>query len=189
MKVLRKIIEIDEERCNGCGECIITCAEGSLEIVDGKARVIADKYCDGLGACLGECPMDALTIVEREADEFDVEIRLIPASAPFLKEADLLIVADCVPASFPGFHAEFAENKVVMLGCPKLDDAQEYVDKFTEIFSNCDIRSITTPVMEVPCCSGLPMILKEAMDASGKEIPLEKVVISTKGKILERVPG
>ena len=218
MKVLRKISEINEERCKGCGECIITCAEGSLEIVDGKARVIADKYCDGLGACLGECPMDALSIVEREADEFDVEaveehlatregpvtigetvqsalsqwpiqIRLIPASAPFLKEADLLIVADCVPASFPGFHAEFAENKVVMLGCPKLDDAQEYVDKFTEIFSNCDIRSITTPVMEVPCCSGLPMILKEAMDASGKEIPLEKVVISTKGKILERVPG
>jgi Pyruvate/2-oxoacid:ferredoxin oxidoreductase delta subunit len=216
MKVLRKIIEIDEDKCNGCGECIITCAEGSLEIVDGKARVIADKYCDGLGACLGECPMDALTIVEREADEFDVEaveehlatreepltigesvqsalsqwpiqIRLIPPNAPILKEADLLVVADCVPASFPGFHAEFLKNKVLMLGCPKLDDAQEYVDKFTEIFSHSEIKSITTTVMEVPCCSGLPMILKKAMEASGKEIPTEKVVISTKGQILDRI--
>ena len=214
MKVLRKIIEIDEDKCNGCGQCIITCAEGSLEIIDGKARVIADKYCDGLGACLGECPMDALTIVEREADEFDVEaveehlsqrkapvtigestqsalsqwpiqIRLIPPNAPFLKEADLLIVADCVPAAFPGFHGEFIKNKIVMLGCPKFDDVQGYIDKFTEIFAHSEIKSITTAIMEVPCCSGLPMIVKKAMEASGKEIPTDRVVISTKGRILE----
>lgn len=215
MQVLRKIIEIDEEKCNGCGECIISCAEGSLEIVDGKARVISDRYCDGLGACLGECPIDALSIVEREAEEFDVEavekhlsqrkapvtigestqsalahwpiqIQLIPPNAPFLKEADLLIVADCVPAAFPGFHGEFIENKIVMMGCPKFDDVQSYIDKFTDIFTHSKIKSITAAVMEVPCCSGLPMIIKKAMEASGKEIPMEKVVIGIKGRILER---
>jgi len=158
MKVLRKIIRIDEDLCNGCGDCVISCAEGSLEITDGKARVISDKYCDGLGACIGECPTGALTIVEREAEEFDVEaveehladsktsvpggasagvsslshwpvqIRLVPPNAPFLKEADLLVVADCVPVAFPSFHSDFLEGKVVMMGCPKFDDVESYLD-------------------------------------------------------------
>jgi len=215
MKVLRKIVEIDEERCNGCGECIPSCAEGSLEIVDGKARVIADRYCDGLGACLGECPMGALAIVEREAEEYDeeaveehlstrekgapidesylshwpIQIRLIPPHAPFLKGADLLVVADCVPVAFPRFHSEFLADKVVMMGCPKFDDAESYIDRFTQIFTQSQIKSVTTAVMEVPCCSGLPMIVREAMEASGKDIPMENVVISTKGRILVSPSG
>jgi len=212
MKVLRKIIEIDEDRCNGCGQCILACAEGSLEIRDGKATVISDKYCDGLGACIGDCPMDALQIIEREAEEFDVEaveehlakrpgpvmieesplshwpiqIRLIPPNAPFLKGADLLVVADCVPPAFPQFHTELLEGKVMMLGCPKFDDAESYVEKFTEIFRGSEIASITAVVMEVPCCSGLPMIIRKALNASGKQIPMERVVIGTKGRILHR---
>ena len=244
MKVMRKIIEIDDELCDGCGQCVPSCAEGAIQVVDGKARLVAEKYCDGLGACMGECPKGALTIVEREAEDFDeeaveqylserpvepepipmacgcpstqiqtfipaalsrdstatdpqtrtpsslghwpVQINLIPANAPFLKGAELLIAADCVPVAYPDFHRDFLKGKVVMVGCPKFDDVEEYIRKFTEIFKVADIKSVTALVMEVPCCSALPVILKRAMDAAGKKIPLEQVVISTRGEVLKR---
>jgi Pyruvate/2-oxoacid:ferredoxin oxidoreductase delta subunit len=237
MKIKRKIIEIDEEKCDGCGQCIPSCAEGALAIVDGKAKVIADKFCDGLGACLGECPNDALHIVEREAEEFDeeaveaflakqekesgggcpsaavqtfvprekieaaggpgtdvpalgashwpVKIQLVPPTAPFLKNADLLVVADCVPAAYPRFHSDFMRGKVVMMGCPKFDDAQAYIDKFAEIFKTAGIRSITNVYMEVPCCSGLPGIVKKALADAGVQIPIEEAIIGRKGERLE----
>ena len=245
MKVMRKIIEIDEERCDGCGLCVPACAEGSLEIIDGKAKVIADNLCDGLGACLGECPNDALRIIEREAEEFDeaavekfleekqksqqaakpliaggcpsarmqhfsepavrqpvpsadtggvpepsalghwpIQIHLVPPTAPFLKNADLLVLADCVPVAFPTLHRDFLQGKAVMMGCPKLDNAESYIHKFTQIFQVAGIRSITAVVMEVPCCSGLPMIVKRALEASGADIPMQEVVVSTRGEIL-----
>ena len=246
MKVIRKIIEIDEELCNGCGQCVPSCAEGALEIVDGKAKVIADIYCDGLGACLGECPTGALTIVEREAVEFDeeaveellkakdekapprgetlpcgcpstqlrafapstpcqmannpaemttgaselchwpVQIKLVPPTAPFLKGADLLVAADCTPVAYPNFHRDFLKGRAVMVGCPKFDDAQEYIRKFADIFKTADINSVTVVVMEVPCCQGLPLIVEKGMALSGKKIPTEKVVISTRGEIIAR---
>jgi NAD-dependent dihydropyrimidine dehydrogenase PreA subunit len=246
MKVTRKIIQIDDERCDGCGNCVISCAEGALKIVDGKARVISDNLCDGLGACIGECPQDALHIIERQADEFDeeavekhleaqrddaedsqtlpcgcpstqiqsfapaggcqsanvprsqqqeaaqsalrhwpVQIRLIPPNAPFLKGADLLVVADCVPVAFPTLHQDFLAGKAVMVGCPKFDDAQEYIDKFADIFGTAGINSVTTVVMEVPCCSGLPTIVKKGMEKAGVEIAAKQVTISTRGEILE----
>ncbi len=243
MKVKRKIIEIDEERCDGCGNCAIACAEGALAIIDGKARVISDNLCDGLGACIGDCPQDALHIIEREADEFDeeavekhldtvkkppegetmacgcpstqiqsfvpisgyqgantprsqktvkstlghwpVQIRLIPPTAPFLKGADLLVVADCVPVAFPRLHSEFLEGRTVMVGCPKFDDAQEYIDKFAEIFKTAGVKSVTTMVMEVPCCSGLPTIVKKGMEAAGVKVPSRQITIGTRGEILE----
>lgn len=245
MKVRRKIIEINEERCDGCGLCIIGCAEGALKIVDGKAKVIADKFCDGLGACLEECPKDALTIVEKKADEFDevaveehlsqmekdatqktpvppvgcpsarlqtfaptacqkanqpisqerstsalshwpVQIRLVPPQAPFLKNADLLVAADCTPMAYPDFHERLLKGKVVLMGCPKFDDVQDYIDRFAAIFNQSDIASITAVVMEVPCCAGLPYIIKKGMEKSGKTVPMETVVISTRGEILEQ---
>ncbi|MCP4108010.1 MAG: 4Fe-4S ferredoxin [Desulfobacteraceae bacterium] len=239
MKVLRKIIEIDEELCDGCGQCIPSCAEGALQIIDGKARVIADKFCDGLGACLGECPTGALNVVEREADEFDeeavekhlketdkqesvmacgcpsaqiqsfgipdlrqdadkpassgetsalahwpVKIKLVPADAPFLKGADLLVLADCVPVAFPTLHKDFLRGKAVMIGCPKFDDIQEYINKFAEIFKKAELKSITVVVMEVPCCSGLPAIVKKGMEAANKNMPVKQVVISSRGEII-----
>jgi len=253
MKTVRKIIEIDEELCDGCGNCVPSCAEGALQIVEGKARVIADLYCDGLGACLGECPMGALKIVERQADEFDeeavekllaiqkqeepvqeapafsggcpsarlqafgspepaaapgpqadlsgsdaadltqsslshwpVQIMLVPPTAPFLKGADLLVLADCVPVAFPTVHRDFIKGKAVMMGCPKLDNAQFYIEKFAQICKESGVKSITTVIMEVPCCGGLPMIVKKGMEMAGVDIQMEEVVISTRGKILQR---
>jgi ferredoxin len=242
MKVSRKIIEIDEELCDGCGQCVPSCAEGALEIVDGKAKIIADKLCDGLGACLGECPTGALRVIEREAEEFDeeaveeflakkdtaeeiacgcpstqiqtfvpieshpesrisrasgagsesalshwpVQIRLIPPKAPFLKGADLMVLADCVAVAYANLHKDLMKGKVVMMGCPKFDGAQSYIDKFTEIFKTAGINSITSVYMEVPCCSGLPMIVKKGLEASGQTIPMTDIIISTRGKVLEQ---
>ena len=239
MKINRKIIEIDEELCDGCGQCVPSCEEGALQIIDGKAKLVAEVYCDGLGACLGECPTGALQIVEREADDFDeaaveerlkelkkeeaeagkcscpsaatqiltpgtgcqnankpvnqesassalshwpVQIRLVPPNAPFLKNADLLVVADCAALSYASMHKDFIAGKAVMMGCPKFDNAQEYVQKFTDIFNTADIKSITVPVMEVPCCQGLPVIVQKGLQQSGKQIPLKKVTISRQGE-------
>jgi ferredoxin len=245
MKVNRKIIEIDEELCDGCGQCVPSCAEGALQVVDGKARLLGDVYCDGLGACLGDCPTGALSIIEREADDFDeeaveehlnavaiketekeatmacgcpssqiqsfvptesyreanepvdhqdavtelshwpVQIRLVPPEAPFLKNSDLLVAADCTPFAYPNFHRDFLKGKVVMVGCPKFDEIQEYIKKFADIFGTADIKSVTVLVMDVPCCQGLPMIVEKGMDLAGKKIPVEVVVISARGNVLK----
>jgi len=238
MKVNRNIIEIDESKCDGCGQCVLACAEGAIEIIDGKAQVIKDEFCDGLGACLGECPQDALTIIQREADEFNAEavedhlekksmqtsvndnkslacdcpsaqiqpfghsdhknnatyqtrphsnlanwpvkIKLIPSSAPFLKNANLLVVADCVPLTLPSLNETYFDGNVVMIGCPKFDNHDEYVDKFVEIFNSAQIKHITILYMEVPCCSGLPIIIEKAMHISKKNIPVKQQVIGIK---------
>ena len=241
MKVLRKIIEINEELCDGCGQCVPDCAEGALKVVDGKVKVLADIYCDGLGACLEACPVDALKIVEREADEFDedavvellksmkdkkenasvaaslgltglkietpcqaankprfdiapaksgsalshwpVQIRLVSAQAPFLQNADLLVAADCVPVAYPNFHRDFLAGRVIMMGCPKFDDVNGYVQKFVEVFQKAKPKSIKLAIMEVPCCGGMRMIVKEALKQAGQDIPIEEVVVTARGEI------
>jgi Pyruvate/2-oxoacid:ferredoxin oxidoreductase delta subunit len=261
MKSTRKIIRIDEGKCDGCGLCVPSCAEGAIRLVDGKARLVAEKYCDGLGACLGECPRGALTVVDAEADPFDeeaakelvravlgrepahpqtpgaaepactagetasdkdlpcgcpstlmqifpprtgcgrmnipvlqpdsgvsalthwpVQIRLVPPTAPFLRGADLLVAADCTPVAYPNFHDDLLRGKTLLLGCPKFDDAEAYIQKFVAIFETAAIKSITIVVMEVPCCQGLPIIVRKAMALAGKVIPLEVVVITTRGE-------
>ncbi|MFP4033414.1 MAG: ATP-binding protein [Desulfococcaceae bacterium] len=241
----RKIIEIDEEKCDGCGNCVPGCAEGALEIVDGKARVVADRLCDGLGACLGECPRDALRIVERPAEAFDeaaveahlarqeekpkppsrpggcpsaglkilsprkaaspassagdadsalghwpIQIRLVPPTAPFLKGADLLILADCAAVALPALHKDWLPGRVVLMGCPKFDDRDAYVEKFAEIFRTAEIRSVTSVVMEVPCCAGMPDIVARGRAAAGVDAPLRKVVVGRGGDVtVEEAPG
>ena len=253
MKMKRKIVNIDNEKCNGCGECVEACAEGAIELVNGKAGLVAEHYCDGLAACLGECPQGAITMTEREAEAFDpeavenhlagkenlkfeisnakssddatlpcgcpsnqlqmfqtpcgcsdepktearrqsalahwpVQIKLIPPTAPFLKNADLLVASDCVPVAYSNFHEDFLKGRVVMMGCPKFDDIDEYIKKFTDIFRTAHIKSITIAIMEVPCCSKMPLIIQKGMELAGKSISTEVVVVNARGNIIRREP-
>ncbi len=273
--IKRDIVQIDEDKCVGCGLCIPKCQEGALKIIDGKARLSSEAMCDGLGKCLGSCPMDAITIVEREAPSFeeqqekheghaagpkghegdqhhghnhghhhghqpgthqghghkeahsakkstgcgcpgtamqsfeeeaveeniqgvssdDMEVRikpqlkqwpvqlsLVPVAAPYFKNSDILVTADCVPYAYPNYHLELLKGKSVVIGCPKLDNNQSYVAKLTEIFKENDLNSITVAHMEVPCCNGIVWAVEEALAKSGKNIPLNKVEISVRGQ-------
>lgn len=269
----REIILIDEELCNGCGQCIPNCHEGALKLVDGKARLISDLFCDGLGACIGHCPLDAISIELREAVPYDekevmktivqkgpntirehlqhlkdhnaidlmnlgiqyleenayevpegfsqgeklacgccadevksletatfsivkdkrpsrlgtwpVQIHLVPPHAPFLNEADLVITADCVPFAYPEFHEDFLKGNVALVGCPKLDDTQAYFEKLTSIFEQNEFNSVTVVHMEVPCCFGLPRLVGAAVQASGKNINIRDITVTTSGGIKE----
>ncbi len=220
-----------------CGVCIPACAEGALQIVDGKAKLVGDKYCDGLGACLGECPEGVIAMEERVADEFDeeevarhvekhshaqeslpcvcpsasvtrfekreaeahstetirqnsmlghwpVQLALVPPAAPFLPGADVLLVADCVPFTYAGFHSDFLKNHALLVACPKLDDFEAHLGKLTEILRRSRLNSLTILRMEVPCCSGLTHMAREAIRLSGRKTPLSEVVIGMKGERL-----
>ena len=240
--VTRKIIEIDEDKCTGCGACVTTCAEGALAIIDGKARVVNEVFCDGLGACIGECPEGALKIVEREAPEFDEEAvkehlteekkapiglepcgcpshnpmlvkaeakhgthakhatpaqadlppelanwpiqwKLVRPEMPFFKDADVLMAADCVPFAYRDFHGRFLADRPVIIGCPKLDDQQAYLEKLTDLIKQSGLRSITIAHMEVPCCHGLQKLVDEAVRRSGRKVPVKTWVIGIQGDI------
>lgn len=279
--VKRNIVKIDEDKCNGCGECIPNCPEGALQVIDDKARIISDLFCDGLGACIGECPEEAISIEEREAEAYDedkvmenvvkqgsnvvkahlehlkghgetkyfnqavkylddnnienplgsveeeedlkafascpgskmmdrrdedeqvseeqavsqksqlrqwpVQINLVPTNAPYFENADLLIAADCVPFAYADFHKDLLKDKILLIGCPKLDDAEFYRDKIAEIITNNDLKSITVAHMEVPCCFGLVKIVDEAVKNAGKEIPVHDINIGVKGEVLAEV--
>ena len=301
---VRKIIEIDEDLCNGCGNCIPNCPEGALQVIDDKARLISDLFCDGLGACIGECPIDAIKVIEREAEPYNetivmanivkagtntiiahlkhlkdhgemklygeaneylknnnidnplekgeqnkmeteerlpcgcpssrvmdlrdedqcegpvttvktettvaadaksakieqllkeltvresklrqwpVQIMLVPPTAPYLNGSDLLIAADCVPFAYPNFHEDMLEGKMLLIGCPKLDDSEFYLKKFTDIFKQNDIKSVTVAHMEVPCCFGMTSIVNQAIGQSGKNIPVKAINVGIRGKII-----
>ena len=215
----RRIITIDEAKCNGCGLCADACHEGAIGIVDGKAKLLREDYCDGLGDCLPACPMNAISFEEREApayneaavlaakkakeaalpcgcpgsacqsiqesclQNFPVQIKLLPPNAPYFDGADLLIAADCTAYAYGSFHNDFMKNRVTLIGCPKLDMV-DYTEKLTQIFKYNDIRSVTVTRMTVPCCGGLPYAVKNAIENSGKEIPLRVVTISPDGRII-----
>lgn len=238
-KVLRKIVKIDEEKCNGCGVCVPACIEGALQIIDGKARLISETYCDGLGACLGECPQGAITIEEKESDEFDeeavkqhlaideavveplpcgcpgatvrqfeaqpqteaatplamaspsrsmltqwpVQLTLVPSIAPFLRGADLMLAADCVPFAYAGFHQDLLSGHALLVACPKLDDFQAHQQKLVQILRQSGVKSLTIVHMEVPCCFGLVHMAKEAIKLSGRDIPLKEITIGVRGDL------
>jgi ferredoxin len=224
----RKIIHIDETKCNGCGACAAACHEGAIAMVNAKAKLMREDYCDGLGDCLPTCPSGAITFEVREAPAYDaeavaasrqevpcgcpgttarsisheecscntqpempsrlttwpVQIKLAPIHAPYFDGAKLLIAADCTAYAFANFHEKFIKNHVTLIGCPKLDDI-DYSEKLTAILANNDIQSVTVVRMEVPCCGGLEMAAKNALQASGKFIPWQVVTISTEGEILD----
>lgn len=230
----RKIIQINEEKCNGCGACAAACHEGAIEMVGGKAKLMRDDYCDALGDCLPSCPTGAITFTEREAAEYDekavlrnkakkavpfagcpgsrahtidrrpavaenafvethtvshlsqwpVQIRLVPAKAPYFDRAKLLIAADCTAYARADFHERFIKDHITLIGCPKLDDV-DYADKLTDILKNNAVRSVTVVRMEVPCCGGIENAVKTALQRSGKMIPWQVVTISASGEILD----
>ena len=248
--MLRTVIEIDEQRCDGCGQCVTGCAEGALAIIDGKARLVSDKYCDGLGACLGHCPQGAIRSIQREADDFDeaavqvrlkelgrppappvhapptapaqhehhhhgghvcpgsmtralkppvvalppttardsqlghwpVQLRPISPQAPFLKDAHLLVCADCVPFAVPDFHQRYLSGKVVVVGCPKLDDKQSMIERLAAIIALGGVRAVTVLRMSVPCCGGIAAAAEMAVQQFNPEVPLTMITIGTDGR-------
>ena len=236
--MIRKIIKIDENKCNGCGACAVACHEGAIEIIDGKAVLTREDYCDGLGDCLPECPADAISFEEREAPAYDetavlaakqkkkeqdikaphagcpgtqvrqmahseaksssspiqagvsrlgqwpCQIKLAPVNAPYFNGAKLLIAADCTAYAYANIHEDFMKGKITLIGCPKLDSV-DYSEKLTEIIRNNDIKSVTILRMEVPCCGGLEMAAKKALQESGKFIPWQTVTVSIDGKIID----
>lgn len=255
-KVLRRVIKIDEDLCNGCGQCVPSCAEGAIRIINGKAKLVADKYCDGLGACLGECPMGALSFEEREAEEFDMEaveahltsmgrsldehharqaahakpaggcpsgggggcpsarmfdfsdveededeadapklrsalrqwpvkLNLVSPAAPYFRNADLVLAADCSAFAYASMHPDFMKGKALAIGCPKFDDTGYYKEKLKAMILQGGIRSITVVHMEVPCCLGLLFAAQQAVAESGVNVPLESIVISIRGEVKE----
>ena len=212
--MIRKIIRIDKDKCNGCGVCADACHEGAIDIINGKAELMREHFCDGLGDCLPECPTGAISFEEREAPAYDeeavkeaqkklfvknqtmsahsvlklqnwpIQIKLAPVNAPYFNGAKLLIAADCTAYAYASFHQDFIRNKVTLIGCPKLDQV-DYSEKLTEIIQNNNIQSVTIVRMEVPCCGGLEMAAGKALQSSGKFIPWQVVTISIDGKILE----
>ena len=233
--VLRNIVKIDEEKCDGCGLCVNACAEGAIKIIDGKAKLVSEIYCDGLGACIGQCPQDAITIEKREADEFDehatkehlakekdaqpqsdfvcpgmmtqklrekadtdksdtaevssqlshwpVQLKLVSPNAPYFANADLLLVADCVPFAMGDFHNKFLKDRSIVVGCPKLDDSEFYIEKLAAILKANKLKSLTVVHMEVPCCFGLTHIARKAITSSGVKMPFEDVTIDLQGNV------
>ena len=206
----RKIIKIDESKCNGCGLCAEACHEGAIGMVNGKAKLLRDDYCDGLGDCLPTCPTNAISFEVREALPYDeeavkaamakkkaaaaktdiesqlnnwpVQIKLAPVNAPYFHGANLLIAADCTAFAYGNFHSEFMAGRITLVGCPKLDGVN-YAEKLVQIIENNQISSITVLRMEVPCCGGLEFAVKQALAASGKRLPMQVVTITTDGHI------
>lgn len=209
---VRNIVEIDEELCDGCGECVPSCVEGALSIINGKAKLASDVLCDGLGACLGQCPTGALTVIQREAPDFDevaaapmaapapstsgsrlrqwpVQLHLVPPTAPFFQGRHVLLAADCVPVAVGDFHSSMLDGRGLAIACPKLDRHLDvYVQKLAAMIDRAGILSLTVAIMEVPCCGGLVHLAQQAQTAAARKVPLRLVKIGIRGDVLLDVP-
>lgn len=240
----RKIVRIDEDLCNGCGDCVPSCAEGAIEIIDGKAKLVAENLCDGLGACLGECPEGAILIEEREAESFSeeaveerlsslgdggrkevpapsfvcpssrvishdgpargtageggpggespseltqwpVKLQLVPPDAPFFRDREIVVTADCAPVAYGDYHRRFLRGRALLLHCPKFGDQSFVLDKLAEIFRSSGCTGVTVLRAEVPCCAGLTYAVRDAVQASGRNLPVREVVAGVRGELRE----
>jgi NAD-dependent dihydropyrimidine dehydrogenase PreA subunit len=209
--MIRAVALIDEELCDGCGECVPACAEEAIQIVEGKARLVSDDLCDGLGACLGHCPQGAIRIEQREAAPSDetavqrhitdvtvtasheselrqwpVQLRLVPFAEPSLRASRWLVAADCVPVAYRDFHSELLRDHAVVIACPKLDDKSGYVDKLAEMIRRNDPAEVTVAHMEVPCCTGILHLVLEARRLAESSVPVEDLSIGVRGQIVSR---
>ena len=295
----RDILKIDEELCNGCGQCVPNCHEGALQVIDGKVRLVSELMCDGLGACIGHCPEDAITIETREAEPYDeskvmelmkdkgmntviahlkhlkehgetgflqegvsflkvhkndlnfkvedvlnevhndgkssnpqhapliptmhghesggcpgskpmvierpdrnqsipltdqpselrqwpVQMHLVNPNAPYFRNSDLLMAADCVAFSMGNFHNNFLKGKSLVIACPKLDHGSDiYIEKLTVLIDTAKVNTITVMMMEVPCCGGLLQMVKAALANALRKVPVKKIIIGISGQVLQ----
>jgi NAD-dependent dihydropyrimidine dehydrogenase PreA subunit len=292
--VIRQIIQIDEEKCTGCGACVPGCPEGALQVIDGKARLIGELLCDGLGACIGRCPEDAINVEEREAEPYDeekvmanlipqgmnvlmahldhlehggaheylasaidyirhhqfdgrkevlramaasrdgtsrespaaaaavqtpppqscpgsaarairpsappsgqpgeapselthwpVQMHLINPAAPYFRESDLLLAADCTAFAMGGFHGKLLRGKTLTVACPKLDQGMEtYLEKLVALIDEARVNTITVAIMQVPCCGGLVRLVQLATEQAQRKVPVKRSVVSVGGEVL-----
>lgn len=224
---IRKIIEIDEERCDGCGKCVEACSEGAIEVREGKAKIVRDLFCDGFGDCLGECPRGALSIVEREAEAFDEEatkrhveearrssctsstpmvmhsptlaspsavagsdlsnwpskMRLAPTKAPYAEDVQLLLAGDCTAFAFASLHPRLIRGRTTLIGCPKLDDNEEFLEKLRGILSSNTVRDLTVVHMDVPCCGQLKRLVDESRRRSASDVKLSAYTVHRDGSM------
>ena len=276
----RKIIKIDQQKCNGCGQCMPNCPEGAIQIIDNKAHLIGDLFCDGLGACIGHCSLGAITIEEREAEDYNeakvmeniikggvnvikahlkhlkdhgetaylkqamdvlkskgielpdmknkesscadtlhagcpgvrmmdfseteqgesdaqgirksqlrqwpIQLHLVSPLAPYYRQKDVILSADCVAYALADFHKDYLKGKGMAIACPKLDpDMDIYKDKITDLIEKAQINSLTVMTMEVPCCYGLFELAKSAAFSAKRKIPVKHIVVGISGKILK----
>ena len=221
--MIRRIIQIDEEKCNGCGACAKACHEGAISMVNDaeavkqnmlkKQQEEAGKQNAGEGPkapvklFAGGCPGTRMRMMNREESmqnaeseeegretaksvnksmlsQWPVQIKLAPVNAPYFDGAKLLVAADCSAYAYGDFHNRFIKGHVTLIGCPKLDNV-DYSEKLTEIIKNNNIKSVTIVRMEVPCCGGLELVAKKALQESGKFIPWQVVTLSLDGQILD----
>jgi NAD-dependent dihydropyrimidine dehydrogenase PreA subunit len=298
----RDILKIDEELCNGCGQCVPNCHEGALKVIDGKVRLISELMCDGLGACIGYCPEGAITIERREAEPYNetaviekmtrkgrntiiahlkhlkehgeigylqegvsylkehrnglnfnlqevleevhnhdknksagiseaigvtaavgshhhhgggcpgskamvinreengntsevtekselrqwpVQMHLINPNAPYFRNSDLLLAADCVAYSLGGFHSSYLKGKSLAIACPKLDHGTEiYIEKLKALVEVAKVNTISVMMMEVPCCGGLLQMVKSALANSTRKVPVKIMIVGITGEVL-----
>lgn len=201
--MLRQIIQIDENKCNGCGLCVKACHEGAIDLIDGKAKLTRLNFCDGYGDCLPNCPANAISFIVKDVPAYDeeavlnaknknnklnnwpIQLKLAPVKADYYVDADTLVAADCTAYVYKNFHEDFMKDKVTLIACPKLDNV-DYSEKLSEIISFNKIKSISLIRMEVPCCSKIETAIRKAIDISGKTITAKVTILNKTGNIIKK---